>query len=35
VAIRIVELALAGELNPAKITETVLAEFEVLRRRRR
>jgi hypothetical protein len=28
VAIRIVELARAGEFDPAKLTETVLAEFD-------
>jgi hypothetical protein len=29
VAIRIVELALAGEFDPDKLTETVVAEFDL------
>jgi hypothetical protein len=29
VAIRIVELALGGEFDPDKLTETVVAEFDV------
>jgi hypothetical protein len=29
VAVRIVELALAGEFDPDKLTETVVAEFDL------